>query len=536
MMRLTSLHTAWRGTCLGLLAFLLGARALRYHALSSAPWLDRAFGEIMVFESQTLMWSVTAASLLFVPVLLALLAAAFFLRGRLARKEGGVWSLTPAALSAVYGFMVWTQYLFDLNPFVAVFCGLSALVPRLRTAPRRLVTAAWVIWFAAWTWAAHDFADRAAVLAWAPVLFVAAPAAARRLGAREVRLALLLAIIPMNLLTAAIPLAVPLHGGSLLGGGFAFDFCESSKHGRLLATVPACGSVSSFLGTKPDCRRGRVAVYDNTTLERLTDYDFFSDGYSGRLEQISCLGDEAVVGLHGTRYRGDEDWGQTALSFPIATPEKFTPVLVGRGVGAVFAHDARRDALIYSGEAVMRILRQDRRSGQMNMLIGENLRRRWAPNPLVVRGASLDRVRDRLYMTEWVPGRYAYALDLATLQPAARYDMRNGGSQSAAVDVERDRLYVPGLWGLEIFDLATGQLLRRKRLGLINRTPVVDAARNRIYVASTMDGKIRVLDRDTLEVIEQIPIGFGTRQTVLSLDGKRLFASSRLAHYFWALP
>ena len=44
-----------------------------------------------------------------------------------------------------------------------------------------------------------------------------------------------------------------------------------------------------------------------------------------------------------------------------------------------------------------------------------------------------------------------------------------------------------------------------------------------------------MLDGDTLETLEQIPIGFGARHPYLSNDGTRLFASSDAGHFAWEL-
>jgi hypothetical protein len=92
---------------------------------------------------------------------------------------------------------------------------------------------------------------------------------------------------------------------------------------------------------------------------------------------------------------------------------------------------------------------------------------------------------------------------------------------------------VSSIWGLEVFDVTTGALIARKRLGLGNRSVVVDRGRNRLYLSSTVEGKVRVLDRDTFDLIAQIPIGIGTRYPYLSQDGRRLFASSASAYYHW---
>src|SRR5262249_3524040 len=130
-------------------------------------------------------------------------------------------------------------------------------------------------------------------------------------------------------------------------------------------------------------------------------------------------------------------------------------------------------------------------------------------------------------------GRYAYAIDLTTLRVVHRYDVGSGGALGVTVDPERDRLFVSSMWGLEVFDLATDTLVARKHTGIGNRPLIVYAARKRPYLASTVEGKIRILDRDSFAVVGQIPIGIGTRFPYLSADGRYLFASSVWRHYYW---
>jgi DNA-binding beta-propeller fold protein YncE len=92
---------------------------------------------------------------------------------------------------------------------------------------------------------------------------------------------------------------------------------------------------------------------------------------------------------------------------------------------------------------------------------------------------------------------------------------------------------VSSMWGLEVIDLATDAVIARIRTGLGNRPVIVDRGRNRLYVTSTLEGKLRILDRDTLAVIGKVPLGFGARYLHLSNDGTRLFASSGASQYYW---
>ena len=133
-------------------------------------------------------------------------------------------------------------------------------------------------------------------------------------------------------------------------------------------------------------------------------------------------------------------------------------------------------------------------------------------------------------------GRYAYGVDLTSLEPSIRFRVYSGSILGGAVDIDRNRLILSSLWGLEVFDLDTGELVLRKRIGFTNRPAVIDPWRDRIYISSAIDGKIRVFDRDTFELVDQIAVGMGPRYVHLSLDGRRLYASSATAHYVWDLP
>jgi DNA-binding beta-propeller fold protein YncE len=194
----------------------------------------------------------------------------------------------------------------------------------------------------------------------------------------------------------------------------------------------------------------------------------------------------------------------------------------------------------YSSEFTNRLVRYDRRTHQFETAGADLLRPWYQPitlephtGSLMLHTTSIHPGLNRIYAADWMQGRYAYALDLTTLAVVARYDVGGGGALGVAVDPERDRLYVSSIWGVEVVDLATDTV------GLSNRPVVVDAARNRVYLGSMVGGKFRILDRDTLAVVGEIPVGMGTRYPHLSRDGRYLFASSSTAHYYWeadALP
>jgi DNA-binding beta-propeller fold protein YncE len=289
-----------------------------------------------------------------------------------------------------------------------------------------------------------------------------------------------------------------------------------------------------------DCRDGRVVEYDLRTMKPIATHRFFSPSFYGRLELMECLPDEVQVAVQGAVLQGRAIL-QSALAFPAEAPSMFAPAVAGPGMGITIAYDERHEAFFYTGEFTHRLVRYDRRRRELSEVASDAFARRWI-QPISLRtftGSSLvytnsiHPARNRVYVVEFMNGRYAYAIDLTSLEVVARYDVGSGGAAGVTVDADRDRLLVSSLWGLEVFDLATDTLIVRKRLGLGNRSAIVDTRRNRVYVGSTVEGKIRVLDRDTLEVIGQLPVGIGSRFPHLSADGERLFASSTVAHYYW---
>ena len=541
-------HRAWAVASLAILLVLIGARFVRYTGWSAVPGVDRVLREVMVVEQQAFLWPWAYGILHLPTVLLALTVLIVGLHRRLperlVRRVDGRWRLTPLAVSVLLGVMVWLHYLFDLNPTVAVACATSLLLVSLteltlvaQVASPAVLIALWAAFFASWLLAAGDPTERVTIAIWAVLLLGTQRWLLSRIGRRDLGLLRVLAVLPMNLLPATLPIVLPLHGGRFLDQGLAYSFCEVAGREVLYAAVPVCGSVKAGYD---ECRDGHVAEYDLRSMKRVATDEFFSPTFHGRLELLVCLADEVQVAIQAAVYQG-RPVVQGVLSFPVDSPANFRVLTAEKGIGTTIAYDRGHDALFYSGEFDNPVVRYDRRTQQFDDAVGEDFRRRWIePVSLKVNNGSLALQtnsvhpgRDRIYLADWMQGRYAYALDLTTLRIAKRYEVGGGGAMGVAVDPERDRLFVSSMWGLEVFDLATDRLIARKRTGLGNRPVIVDGARNRLYLASMVEGKIRILDRDSLDVIGQIPIGFGCRYAHLSLDGRYLFASSASAYYYW---
>ncbi|HLY37282.1 MAG TPA: hypothetical protein VKU61_04560 [Candidatus Binatia bacterium] len=524
---------------MALLVLLIGVRWLRY----AAPGIDHVLGEIMIFDQQAFLWpwAYTTLDARVLIVALAVFVAGVHRRlpGWLVVRRADRWGLTPLAVCVLFGLMLWFHYLFDLNPTIAFACAISCVLLLLaetgRTS-RKLFLALSACFLVGMVVRAHDVVDRITLLAWA--LFLGTTWAIRaHVDRRDLGLVRIAAIIPANLLAASLPLFLPVHGGTLFGKGLAYSFCEIPARAALYAAVPGCGSVDA---SYERCRDGSIVEYDVKTMQASARYTFFSPDFHGRLEQLLCLDDEVQVAVQDLTYRG-RNVVSGVLAFPPDNPSKFGVLTADRGIGATIAYDAAHDAVFYSGEFDNPLVRYDRRTRAFDDDFAPEFARRWYEpislqaniGSLAVSTACIHPRRNRLYVTEWMQGRYVYALDLTTLRVVARYDVGSGGALGVTVDPDRERLFVSSLWGVEVIDLETDRIVDRKRTGLGNRPAVLDARRNRIYVSSMVEGKIRIFDRDTLELIGQVPIGFGSRYPLLTTDGRYLVASSLTAHYYW---
>ena len=505
--------------------------------------------EAMVVDAQTFLWSWVFSTVWSHTVLTAAIVVVVCLHRRLLEHlvavadADGRWHLRRVPVMLLLAGMVWLHYGLDINPTVAAVCATSLVLmslaahPRVVRLPRPVLVAASLLVFAGCLLAARDIADRLVIAAWLLALVASQRCLASRLARAHLLLLQAAAVIPVNMLAAALPLYVTLHQGTHLGDGLAYCFCEVPGRGTVYATIPTCDSVRGGLDA---CGNSRIVEYDLHAMRPVASHAFFGPDFSGRPEQVVCLDDEVQVSIQGTIYRGQR-LVQSAMSFPVDAPAKFTPVIAGAGVGNSIAYDEAHDALFYTGEFNNLVVRYDRRTKQFDDSLSRYFVHPWFhpfslqryTGSLMLYTNSIHPGRNRIYMAEAMHARYAYAIDLTTLQPVARYDVGGGGAMGITVDPERDRLYVSSLWGLEVFDLANDRLIARMRTGLGNRSVIVDRRRNRLYLNSMVEGKIRVLDRDTLEVINQIPIGIGSRFAYLTSDGKTFLASSAAAHYYW---
>jgi hypothetical protein len=537
--RLHRLHRVWWIGCAWLLAFMLAARAVRYAVTQLPGPLDRALGDVLTLESLLFFGSWIGMSIVLELVVAVGLVALLVFRRHLVARHDGAWGTHPILHSLVWLAFVLAHAAFDVSPVLAAPClaSLAALaVPDsrvARSAAVRLAAAgavpggvAYVAWYG-------DGWSVAALALWLGALALLVRAEGLVLWRDRLWLALA-GVAGVQLFAAIGPVLWPTHGGRLLVPEMAYGFCESERHQKLYAALTRCATLPNLLRGRADCLRGTVAEFDLRDLSLRAEHGFFSDDWYGRVEQLVCTDDTVEVGLNGMVIDGREARDGT-LSFEIADPTRFVRNRVGPRQAHRIAFDAKRGALFYAPEWGNGMRRYDIASGRVDWVrLGDWLRPRGDMYDSFEMGPeSIDPRRDSLFVAEWIGGSFVREIDLATAAEIARFAHHDGGAVGAAVDSEFGRLYVVGLWGMEVIELKSGRTIHRARLGLLSRIPVIDAKRGLLYVASTVEGRIHVFDRATLEPRGTLPIGFGVRLLHLSPATDRLYASSARAAFWW---
>src|SRR5436309_10626023 len=231
------LYGVWCGACVAALIVLVGLRWLRYSSWSTTPMLNDFLREAMVIDAQTFLWAWVFGTVKGPTVLRALAIVAVCLhrrfREQLVIRVDGVWRLRRLPVVLLLGALVWVHYGFDINPTVGWVCATLLILVTLAEQPRLaarsshpMVLVASAIVLIGLLVAAHDVVDRIAIGAWALALLASHRYLDGRIASRHLGLLRTAALIPANLVAAALPLALPLHGGRHLGDGLGYSFCE----------------------------------------------------------------------------------------------------------------------------------------------------------------------------------------------------------------------------------------------------------------------------------------------------------------------
>ncbi len=308
-------------------------------------------------------------------------------------------------------------------------------------------------------------------------------------------------------------------GGTRIGADLAYNFCESPARGRIAVTVPICSGPGG-----PQCIRGRIDLLDSSSLEPRGSLLPFDGTFSGRMEQIVCQDDRLLVGMCCARLdsRHDRstvmslDWNGRVLQQSL-TPEQDTNRVV---------LDPGGESLWLVGRDVVRL---DAETGARKLIAS-----RKPPGIFVVERASASDRRDSVFLGEFFGGSSVRELDRRSMGgPKREIDTNNGSVVAVTVDDSMGRAWVTGLWGVEVFDLESGERVAAERLGFASRTPLVDERNGVVYVPSTTSGKIYVLDREDARVLGALAIGFGPRNVFLANRGKWFLASSEHGLWYW---
>ena len=146
-----------------------------------------------------------------------------------------------------------------------------------------------------------------------------------------------------------------------------------------------------------------------------------------------------------------------------------------------------------------------------------------APRPAADRGS--------LYAGHWLTGSTVYELSLADGALLRRFEAGNGAISGLDYDPGTRRVWVAGLFGVEVFDADSDRVLARMRTGLGARRPVVDARAGLVYVPTTIEGRLHVFDRRTLAPRGVVAIGYGVRNP--HVEAGRLYVGSARAFRAW---
>ena len=515
---------------------LIGARALHYLDLPLPDAMDRVLDRLMQAGlHSTFLFGMFLQPSTFRMVLLLLALLALCLRPRwfARRQPEGRIATAPWLYALMCTLLALGNIGLDMNPWVALGCAGSAA---LALAPRRLfsrgVAALLVAAFlAGWTALSPTSADAVCVVAWGGVLALLALLQRRWLTARDVFwLGAFLSVIT-QIGASAVPIFRPRHGGTLLGQGMAYGFCEQGSRGRLYAAVPGLA--------RNQFRDGHIVEYDAARLTKLRDLSLFDEAFYGRFMLLLCLPDTIQAAMAQTWISGRFQ-GENVMEFRIDDPRDVKRSLWGPMMGQQLMWDEKRDAVFYSSEWSNWIFRLDRRTGEVNRNVNAGLvpdRTTWLYMGRIKGSLAMaptaHRGRDSFFVGHWLTGSTVYEVDLGRLALRRQFEPRNGCIAELAVDEQYDRLFATSLWGMDVIDLRTGRVARRIRTGTGARTPAIDRQNGLVYVSTTIEGRLRAFDRATLAPVGVVAIGAGARRALVSAATGRLFATNDEAYYWW---
>ncbi|MBT6433137.1 MAG: hypothetical protein HOK28_08610, partial [Deltaproteobacteria bacterium] len=529
------------GSAVSLLIFILVTRLLVLSIFPNSAVIDEWLASDLFFHfhSSVDVWFIWIAFDL--PILIATPLVLFLGKRFFFSREHGRIGLKGPAVAMAWLFMVAHHFLFDVQPMfaAATFPLLPLTQPMFwKSWKRPPLSIAFASAIAACIFV---ISEETSHLASALCVFLIVTLA---LGGRIIprwiqpRLQWLLVtglIVATQLLWSLIPLTQTPDHATKIDNHRAYSFCESADGSSIYAAVTACYLHDSRYLVSEDCKREHIAQFETQTLKLLNRHDLSTDDYYGRMEFVRCIENTLYVGGSDMTQNG-KNLLDSALAMPMNDPEAVIRNIIPAGNGHRSAFDPKRNALYFSGEFNDTITRLDRETGAQDPNIAT-----WYNHPMLVlfffpiQGSlafapeSYHPTRDALFAGE-VFGDAAYGFNLEHHTLLKKYQS-TGGIIELTVDPERDRLYAANMWGLDVFDLGTGERIKRIKLGTVNRHPIIDKKQNLIYVPSTVSGRLNILDRDTFKVLGSIHAGYGLRYGLITQNGKQLVLSSNSGTY-----
>jgi hypothetical protein len=511
---------------------LVGARAGHFAASPLPAPLEGLVGDLLRLQFVVSL----AASMLAAPMTVAIAAclALLLVRRRWCLAPGAPgWRLRPWLATVLWAALVVLNVFLDINadlgrlyaatvPLVAL-AFLASL--RGRAAARLLP---WVFVLAAWLAWAPTPAARALGLPWVAAAATVAGLAPRLLPARHA-VGLLLAFGAALQLAAALPDAIPgallPHGGTLLGEGRAYSFCEMAGRGTLLAAVTSCEG-----SDVESCRPDHILAYERADLARPRKLSLFDESFYGRMLHLSCTGERVRVGMSFSMIDGQR-LSENVAAFDLDHPERATRRLLEAPAGHRILDDPQAGATYYVSEYSNQVAFERRRGAHT-----ERGRFRVGHSSFGSLQTEIDarsEERGSLFFAEWIAGSKIFEVDRETRRTRAAFPVHNGGTHSLAVDDEMGRVFASGLWGVEVIDLRRGRVIARWRTHMGPRLPVIDARHDLVFVTTTFGPDLWVFDRRSTRPLGRLPIGVGARNALLSRDGALFLASNGRRHFYW---
>lgn len=344
---------------------------------------------------------------------------------------------------------------------------------------------------------------------------------------------ILAAMAATQILTATAPwVAGPWGSPAKLSTSAAYGYCTDPQTSLTWITFPRCSAFPTRLDpfrAHESCSLGTVEAFDlnfSRTEKTHTVSPFDPENY-GRLEQPICLPEQLVVGMTDVVAGPEKRTGST-LTLSTASGN----VEYRHGFNATVGHTLGKSPISSWVYAV------DEFAGDMKRL---NFRTRQTETfgaalthpSLTLDGDPFCESRQSVLVAEHYFGDEILELRLEDGSVKSRYVHHNGGAWGVTVDEHKARVYVTGMWTLDVFDLRTGEHIKRHRTGFGARAVTIDRLKNELLLPCTLSGYIRRFDRKSLEQKPALPVGLGIRNLHITPATHRLVGSTTQGTFVW---